>query len=871
MVQWWKPFRRAVREGDLDREIAFHIDELTAAHIASGMPPDQARRRAVLEFGGREQVAQNLREVHTSRFLEGAEFNTKAAIRFIRRSPSFSAAIILTLALGIGANSAVFSAIDAVILHPLPYPSSDQLIALYQHDSKGRDANRLLAPVRLEDWNRMNSTFQAITGYDMDELSEISGPLPERVTEALVAPRFLQVMGVSPELGRDFTQEEESFGGPDAALISYRYWQRRFHGDPAALGSRLHIGKSSYSIVGIMPASFSFPSKEVDFWAPIPPDAPYAQRRDATWFRAIGRMKPEVAQAGALADLAAVQNRLGRQFPKPDRELTVEATSLKETVISGVRESLWLLYTSVSVLLLIACSNIAALLLARTSDREHEISVRFSLGASRWAVVSQLLTEVFVLALIGSSLGLLLATAASRVFHLLSGILPRAEEITLNWGIVAYAVASALATTLVCGLVPALRGSRRELAHSLAQNNRTQTSTRSPLQWILVGVQVMLAVTLLSGAGLLLRSLQELSRVSPGFDPGHVLKFQITGSWGETSDLKTLAQRFDRTLEGLRSTPGVEAAAIAEMLPGIPEKYQVEYRIDGHINPDHQILAESRPVSAGYFDTMSIPLLQGQVCREESTTSEVVVNRSFVNMYLNNSPAVGHRLTEATSDPIAVGGLIAIGGRIIGVAGDAREEGLNTPPVPTVYFCFSAPDPFPNYLVRTHGDPMTMVETIRRRVHELEPQRSVFAIVPLQQQLDEAYEENRLRTILLAAFAATAVLLASIGLYGTLNYLGRLRQREMGLRLALGAVRRQIVGDFLKLGLRVTVVGAIAGLLLSLATNRLLAHMLYGVSAVDGETYLAVVAVTLTVAVLASLLPAWRAAHVDPITVLRQQ
>jgi putative ABC transport system permease protein len=335
--------------------------------------------------------------------------------------------------LGIGANSAVFSAIDAVILHPLPYPKSDQLIALYQHDSKGRDANRLLAPVRLEDWNRMNSTFQAITGYDMDELSEISGPLPERVTEALVAPRFLQVMGVSPELGRDFTQEEESFGGPDAALISYRYWQRRFHGDPAALSSKLHIGKFSYSIVGIMPASFSFPSKEVDFWAPSPPDAPYAQRRDATWFTAIGRMKPEVAQAGALADLAAVQNRLGRQFPKPDRELTVEATSLKETVVSGVRESLWLLYTSVSLLLLIACSNIAALLLARTSDREHEISVRFSLGASRWALVSQLLTEVFVLALVGSCLGLLLATAAARVFHLLSGILPRAEEVTLRF------------------------------------------------------------------------------------------------------------------------------------------------------------------------------------------------------------------------------------------------------------------------------------------------------------------------------------------------------------------------------------------------------------------------------------------------------
>jgi putative ABC transport system permease protein len=857
--------RRGDREGDLDREIAFHIDELTAANIANGMAPEEARRSAILEFGGREQVAQELREVHTSRLFESAAFNLKAALRFLRRSPSFSTAVILTLALGIGANSAVFSAIDAVVLRPLPFPESNQLLVLYQLDSRSRDANRLLAPIRLEEWNRMNATFQAITGYDRDELSETSLALPERVTEAVVAPRFLEVMGASPTLGRDFTQEEERFGGPDAVLISNRFWQRRFHGDPAALGKKLHIGNSSDTIVGIMPAAFIFPDKDVDLWAPSPPDAPYAQNRQATWFTAVGRMKPGVTQAHALADLSAVQARLGKQFPKPDADLVVEATPLKEKVVSGIRESLWLLYVSVSILLLIACSNIAALLLARTSDRAHEISVRFSLGASRRAIISQLLTEVLVLALIGSGLGLLLAAGAAHVFQQMANTLPRAGEIVLNWRIVFYTFVCALATTLICGLVPALRGTRLELAQSLAQNSRTQASSRHPLQWLLVGVQVMLAVTLLSGAGLLLRSLQQLSRVSPGFDPGQVLKFQITGSWGETADMKTLAHRIDRTLDGLRGTPGVEAAAIAELVPGIPEKYQMEFSIDGRSNLEHKVLAESRPVSSGYFDTMRIPLFQGEPCREQSATSDVVVNRSFVRMYMNDSPVLGHNLAIVAERSLPIQGIVR------GVVGDAREEGLNTPPVPTVYLCFSAPSPFPNYLVRTHGGPMAMAETIRRRVKELEPQRSVFAMMPLQQQLEDAYSENRLRTVLLGSFAMTAVLLASIGLYGTLNYLGRLRRREMGVRLALGAVRSNIVGHFLNLGLRVTVVGSIAGVLLSLGTNRLLTHMLYGVSTLDGETYLAVLSLILMVAIIASLLPAWRAAHVDPIAVLRQE
>ncbi len=649
MIGWRGSPRNPVPEDAVDQEIGFHIAELTDAYVAQGMSPEEARRRAMLEFGGREQVKQQVREVHISAFLESVLFNLKAAVRFLRKSPSFSIVVILTLALGIGANSAVFSAIDAIILRPLPFPDGNQMVALYQHDYKGRDANTFVAPVRLEEWNRLNSTFQAISGYYFDDLSETSGSLPEKVTECLVAPRFLQVMGVSPALGRGFTPQEEHWGGPTAALISYAYWQRRFHGDPGAVGRKLHIGGYSYAIMGVMPASFQFPKNEVDVWTPSAPDAPFAQRRDETWFTVIGRMKPGITLEKATADLATVQSQLGKQFPKPDAELTIQTTALKEVIIGGARSSLWLLYGSVSLLLLIACSNIAALLLARTTEREHEVSIRFSLGASRPAIVVQLLTEVFTLALLGSLAGLLVAAVSARGFHLLSKTLPRAEEIGLNWQIVAYTLIAAVFTTLLCGLFPALRGTRRTLAQSLAAGGRTQVSTRGTLQWMLVGMQITLAVTLLIGAGLLLRSFQQLSRVYPGFEPSHVLTFQVSGSWGETSDMKNVVQRIDRTLESLRTLPGVEAASTAAMLPGVPSQYQIEFKIDGKLEPGHPILADSRYVSAGYFDTMRIPLLVGESCRQASNTSDVMVNRAFADKYMGDTLPWGTSFQELST------------------------------------------------------------------------------------------------------------------------------------------------------------------------------------------------------------------------------
>jgi len=865
-MSWWKSlFQKRALDSQLDTELRFHIDKLTSDNIAAGMEPGEARRQAVLEFGGREQIKEELRDVHRVRVIESTLANLKSAFRFLRKSPTFSATVILTLALGIGANSAVFSAIDAILLKPLPLPDADQLMRVDQYNPKTRSPLHLVAPVRLEDWNSLNSTFQALTGYYSEDVSESTGALPERITRAWVSPRFFQVWAVIPALGREFTPEEGTLNGPAAALISDRFWRRRFNADPAIIGKNLRLDGHLTPIVGVMPASFLFPNREADLWCPIPAGLSYGPPRENNWFTVIGRLKTGVTVSQARANLATVQAQLGRQYPKTDAELSVGIEPLKETTIADSRRSLWLLFGSVTLLLFIACTNIVALLLSRSAQRQHEISVRFSLGASRGALIAQLLTETFLLALIGSGLGLFLAAAASDIFRSLAGQLPRVEEIHLDSRIVLYALACSVVVTLLCGWVPALRGTRRNLSASLAQSSRSQVSGRNPLQWLLVGIQVSLAVILLAGAGLLLRSFQQLGRVSPGFDATHLLTFQLSMNWGETGDMKKLRQFTDRILEALRATPGLEAAAISVGVPGVPFHYQTELKlIEGRAETEPKLTAENRFVSASYFATMRIPLLAGEVCRETDGPPAVVVNRAFADSYFPGASVIGHHVQSLNlgySGPA----------EIVGISGDVRETGLDHFPVPTVYWCAPNAEPGTFFLVRTRNAPMTMIETIRRQIHDIEPQRSVYDFAPLEQRFSDALAENRLRTILLTFFAGTALSLACIGIYGTLSYTVNVRQREVGLRLALGALRGQIVRQFLWQGLGVCIAGCLVGWALASASSRVLAGLLYGVSPSDATTLSEVVSLVLFVATLASLLPAIRAARVEPMHVLRDE
>jgi putative ABC transport system permease protein len=788
--------------------------------------------------------------------------NLRYAVRTLSKTPAFAITVVLTLALGIGANSAVFSAIYAVLLRPLPFPDSHQLVKLGQIHP--RIPQPLVAPVRLEDWNRLNSAFTGITGYYAEDTSETSGELPEKVKRAWVAPRFLQVLGIAPALGRDFSPQEERFGGSNAVLISDRLWHRRFGGDPKAIGKTLRAPRSAYVIIGVMPASFTFPDRDVDLWSPSPADAPYAQSRELTWYTTIGRVKPGITLAQARANIAAVQSNLGRQYPKTDAAISVSIEPLKEAKVRGVRRSLWLLFGSVSVLLVIACTNIAALLLSRASARRHEISVRFSLGASRRSVAAQLLTEAMVLAVAGAVVGLLIAAGASRVFGVLAKDLPRIEEIRLDARIVIYSLGCAVAATLLCGIVPAILGTRRSLSASLGHGGRSEVSARNPLQFLLVGVQLALAVTLLAGAGLLLRSFQELGRVSPGFDPQHVLTFHVSTTWAEAGG-KPARQRTERILDGLRSVPGVEAAATAISLPGVPGQYEVELKFaEGRAESEPKMLAQGRWVTPDYFAVMRIPMLAGELCRDEPNVATAMVNRSFANLYLNGSAVIGRHLVQPGNSYVAPA-------EIRGIVGDVRETGLDREPPPTAYWCSGALQPGTFFLIRTRGEPAGVSGTIRRKIHELEPQRSVYDLTPLTDHISDAYAENRLRTVLLAFFAVTAIGLVSVGLYGTLSYLVNVRQREVALRMALGAMRAEVVQHFLIQGLRVSVLGCAAGLALAAALARTLSGMLYGVSPTDLATLAGVLAIVLAVSLIASLLPAIRASRLDPMRALREE
>jgi putative ABC transport system permease protein len=864
---WYRRFWNTVRPGrtarDLERELAFHVAERVDELRAAGMSAAEAQRLARAQFGNYTTQVERTRDMDIYGSLESALRNLRLAGRTITKSPAFAAAVVLTLALGIGANSAVWAAIDAVLLRPLPFPKADQLVNVGQMHPK--IPTPYMAPVRLEEWNRLNGTFQAISGSYLQDDSETTGELPERLTHAYVAPRFLQVWGIAPLLGRDFTPAELKFGGPNAMLISDRFWRRRFAADPNVIGKTVRIGRTSYPIVGVLPPAFRFPNPNVDLWSPSPQDAPFAQGRELTWYGAVGRLRPGVTPAQANANLATVQAGLAERFPKTDAPIRAVVTPLKDTAVGAVSRSLWMLFGSVSLLLLIACTNIAALFLSRAAGRRHEISVRYSLGASRLSVATQLLTEVLVLAVMGGMLGILVANGASAAFRNLAKDLPRVEEIGLDWRVVIYTLVCAVAAGLLCGIVPAIRGTRRDLAESMARAGRSLVTGSSPVQFVLVGVQVSLAVMLLTGAGLLLRSFQELGRIAPGFDAERVLTFHMSTSWGETADTKAAAERQERVLDALRGIPGVESAAVTVSLPGVPGAYPIEMTtVEGRAETEPPMSAEARAVSPDYFAVLRIPLLAGEMCRVGPQRRDAMVNRSFVNAYWHDASPLGRRLVQ-------VGRQLAAPIEIRGVVGDARETGLDKAPAPAIYWCGGNWQPGSYFLVRTHAEPLALRETVRRKMRDVEPLRSIYDVSPLTSQISDGYAENRMRTILLTFFALVAVSLVSVGIYGTLSYLVRLRQREVGLRLALGARRGQILRQFLAQGARVALVGCAGGVVAAAGCSRLLSGMLYGVAPSDVTTFVLVIGLVLAVSTLASLVPAVRAACVDPMQVLREE
>jgi putative ABC transport system permease protein len=861
-MSWLRRVLNTVRssrtQDEIERELSFHIVERVDDLRARGLSEEEALRRARQQFGNTLVQRERTRDVDVSLSMDALLRNIRHACRALVRTPGFTLAVVMTLALGMGANTAVFSMIDAVLLRSLPFPDADRLVQLTEITETSGEITT--AAVRLYDWDRLATTFAAITNYVTEHVSDTTGVEPEVARRATVGARFLDVVGIRPSLGRGFTAREHRMGGGDVVLISDRYWNRRFGRDPNVLTRTVRMVDRTYAIVGVMPATFGFPSDDIDWWVPQFADAPWTQNRQFKGFFGVGRLAPGVNLDQARSDLARVQAQLATQYPRTDSQLRPQVTPLKDALVGGMRASLWLLFGSVSVLLLIACVNIAALLLARGAQRWHEVAVRYALGASRRSVALQLLTESAVLALAGAAAGIAVAVAISSAFRTLAPTLPRLADITIDGRVLIYTLAATVAVAILCGLVPAFRSSRTPALRTGI--GRAQVSVRQPLQWLLVGVQVALSVTLLATAALLVRSLDALSRVDTGFEPANVLTFRVSGAFGEEREYVRIVQRINRTLDELAQQPGIEATATTLSLPGLPGGVAEQFRLVELRDSSTPISAQSRAVSPSYFDVLRIPILEGELCSrptDESSTSEVMVNRAFASRYVRGRSAVGLHIATATPN------------RIAGIVGDAREIGIDREPVPTLYNCISAATPIPLYLARTQGDPRAAIERIRATLRRLEPLRSVYDFVPLEREIDNAYAQNRLRTVVLVSFALTALSLACLGVYGTLSYAVSLRRREIGLRIALGSSRMGIVKQFLVLGLRV-VCGAVAvGLVMSLAFARGLSGMLFGISPTDPATLGGVTLLVLVVGAVALFVPAARATIRSPAHVLRQE
>jgi len=860
-------FRPKRVEDELNEELQYHLEREIRAGLRAGLTPQEARYAAMRTMGPVEKSKEECRDQHHAKFVQRLEAmfrDVRVSLRMLGRAPAFTATVVLTFALGIGANTAVFSAIDAVLLRPLPFPAADQLVSVRQKQE--RTADTVIAPVRLEDWNNLNSSFQAMTGYYAEDISETSGDIPERVRQATVATRFFDVWGMAPALGRAFTQADHQEGAARVVVISNRYWHSRFAGDPDILGTSIRIGADSFSVIAVQSSMFRFPDRDVDLWVP----GRFVPGRRSLRYIGIGRLKPNVTIDQARTDMQQVQWRLGQQYPDTDRQIGVELSSLKDSIVGGTGRSLWLLYAAVSVLLVIACVNIAALLLARATQRQQEAGVRMSLGASRGAVAAQVLTETAMLAAAGAIIGLLVAAGSSFVFRILVPGMPRGDEIGVDHRILLYTLAALAAVTIGCGAVPAMRTTRATFAGALAGTGRALVGGRHTVRCALVGVQIALSVTLLAGAGLLVRSFHELSNVNPGFPIRRILSFRVSGSWADLGNRARMFQNVDRIIEALRTLPEVEAAASSTLPPGVPTSYQEEFRlVERSSRTDGRIVAAVGVVTPGYFETMQMPLVAGDFCSRQAALSgtmpEVMVNRSFAQRYIPGASAVGLHLADQFTPANG------LSNRVAGIVGDARERGIDRSPEPTVYYCGYPAQPFRVYLVRTASDPARIAQAVRLKIKELEPLRSVYDIAPLEQWVGDAFAEYRLRAVVVASFALTALSLACVGLYGTLTYVLSLRKHEVGLRIALGALRRDIVRQYVVKAMRVAVLACGAGLVITAAAGNAVTSMLYGISPYDPATLLVVVFIVLFVSAIASLLPATRVSLLDPMKVLREE
>jgi putative ABC transport system permease protein len=870
--------RRDKIESELNEELNAYLQNAAEAKVQAGATPEEALRSARLELGSMETVKHQVRAVGWEFALEVFVQDIRYGVRMLRKSPLFTAVAVAAIAIGIGANTAMFSLVDAILLRPLPYPEPQRLIVVGTQE-RGRSGLDLMGTADFLAWRDHQQSFEQVAVLNQGGRSFALTGMgePERIPGVRVSANFFSVFGIAPLKGRGFQPGEDRPGTTGVVVISEQFWRNHLGSDPDVLSRTLTLDGKLQTIVGVMPASFRFPSRgAVDVWAIQtlnPPDG-----RPPYGLRVLGRIKPGVSVHRATAELSDIAAQVTAQYPNsPD--LFGVMMPMKEWMVSNVSTALLVLLAAIALVLLIVVVNVANLLLARATVRQREVAVRMALGASRKRIVRQLLTESAVLSLLGGVIGLILAYIAVRAFLAFGpGEMPRLDEVGINSGVLLFTFVVCVGTGLLFGLAPALETSRPSLTDPLKENNRSSSSASAyRTQRALLVFEVGLALLLMIGSGLLIRSFVRLTDVNPGIQTDHVITAAISLP-RQYSNATQITQFWRQFLEKVQTLPGVKAAGISMSLPpnllAITNPFTVEEQ--GYDRNRQLQLAEEMTVSPDYFRSLGIPLIKGRFfspsdrVEGEKDPMIVIINQTMAKQYFGGNDPIGRRIQ--TGDPTPG----APWETIVGVVGDVKYSGLDSPPGPTLYVPYNengwALWSSQMYLVvRGNEGASEIVPAIRSQLASMDSALPLAHIRTMDQLVDESLVEQRFRTWLVSGFAALALLLSAIGIYGLISYSVSQRTREIGVRMALGAQRSSVLVLVLKEGLQVVAFGLLLGLVGSVSATRIIRSLLYSTSATDALSFVATSLTLLAVALLACYIPARRATKVDPMVALRYE
>ncbi len=870
--------RKAEAESELNEELRSHLEREIEQNVRHGMNHEDARYAALKNFGGMEQAKERCRDARGVRMIEELWHDLRYGLRMLRKNPGFTAVAVLTLALGIGANTAIFSVVNAVLLRPYPYKAPDRLMWLWE-TRLPEIPRRSPLPANFLDWQMQNTVFEQLEACNVKNFN-LGGDNPARLRGMVITHGFFSLFGIRPRIGRDFLPDDDRPGRNNVVILTHELWQRQFGGDPNILNQSIKLDDQPFIVIGVLPPNRGFRFQDDQLWAPIAFTAEQVQNRRSGPLNVFGRLKPESTLEQARTEMSAIADRLAKQYPDTNTGWNVIVNPMVEEAVSYVRPSLLLLLGAVAFVLLIACANVANLLLARAAVRRKEIAVRTALGASRRRIVRQLLTESLLLSLAGGIIGLTLASWGLKIMMAIAGnFWPRIMDVSLDVRILAFTTGITLLTGLIFGLVPALSASKPNLNEMLKDAGRgsTEGGRRQVVRNALVVIEVAISLVLLVGAGLVMRSFLGLQKVDPGFNPENALTVSISLTERKYSEQDRQAAFYSRLIERVSNLPGVQTAGAASAVPFSDAHWYGHrdsgFRIEGRTGDQagNQGGTGYYSVSPNYFKAMGMPLMKGRYFTEfdtKGTPRVAIINNTMAMRYFPNEDPIGKR--------IQLTGMFNNGTEvyreIVGIVGDVKIFGMDRQIYPQTYEPHTQePFPFMTLVVRTTGDPTGLGDSVRREVLQLDKEQPVFRIETLDQLITNSTGQLRFSMMLFAVFAATAIALASVGLYGVMSYSVTQRTHEVGIRMALGAQRRDVLGLILRQGLRLTLGGIAIGLIAAWAVTRLLINMLYGVTATDLPTFAGVSLLLIGVALLACYLPARRATKVDPLVALRRE